>query len=64
MTVANTRDFYFNPADGGFYYRLTGDRWVFASIKAWFSPKQIEKIKRQKAPPPSRLIGFKRRRYA
>jgi hypothetical protein len=62
MAVTNIKGFYFNPKDGGFYYRPTGERWVFASIKAWFTPEDIEAIKRQKAPPPSRLIGFKRGR--
>jgi hypothetical protein len=64
MLMAEISDFYCDPETGGFYYRPTGERWVFASIKAWFSPEEIEAIKRQKAPPPPRLFGFKRRRRA
>lgn len=63
--MAEISDFYFNPETGGFYYRPTGERWVLASIRSWFSPDEIEKIKRQKAPPRQKLIDFNRgrRRY-
>jgi hypothetical protein len=55
-------DFYHNPETGGFYYRPTGERWMLASIKSWFTADEIEKIKRQTAPPPPRLIEFSRGR--
>jgi hypothetical protein len=53
MLMAGISDLYFNPETGGFYYRPTGDRWVIASIRSWFTPDEIEAIKRQTAPPPA-----------
>jgi hypothetical protein len=58
----DVRDFYFNPANDGFYYRPTGDRWVAATIRSLFTPEQIARIKRQTAPPPEKLAGFSRKR--